>query len=79
MLKLYSTDERNQRRLNVLGLEEIIWWKYLYYSKQYADSIQSLSNCQWYFSLEQEQKNLQFVQITPNSQSNLRKKNKTAT
>ena len=45
-----DTDERNQRWqtdgeiYHVLGLEEPILWKWLYYPKQSTDSVQSLSN-----------------------------------
>ena len=34
---------------HVLGLEESISWKWLYYPKQSTDSVQSLSNYQWHF------------------------------
>ena len=34
---------------HVLGLEESILWKWLYYQKQSTDSMQSLSNYQWHF------------------------------
>ena len=55
---------------------------YLDWKKQYDENTYTTQNnmqtqcnpyCQWYFSLELEQKNLQFVQKTPNSQSNLEK------
>ena len=36
---------------NVLGLEESILWKWLYNPKQVTDSMKSLSNYQWHFSL----------------------------
>ena len=35
---------------HVLGLEGSILWKWLYYSKQFTDSMQSLSNYQRHFS-----------------------------
>ena len=38
---------------HVLGLEESIPSKWLYYPKQSTDSMQPLSNYQWHFSLEQ--------------------------
>ena len=41
---------------HVLELEEAIIWKWLYYPKQYADSMQSLSNYQWYSFMESEEK-----------------------
>ena len=34
---------------DVLGLEESIKWKWLYYPKQSTDSMQSLSTDQWHF------------------------------
>ena len=34
---------------HVLGLEESILWKWLYYPKQSIDSMPSLSNYQWHF------------------------------
>ena len=34
---------------HVLGWEESILWKWLYYTKQSTDSMQSLSNYQWHF------------------------------
>ena len=45
----------------VLGLEESILWKWLYYPKKYTDSMQALSNYQWHFFTELEQKILKFV------------------
>ena len=35
---------------HVLGLEESILWKWLYYPRQSIDSMQSLSDYQGYFS-----------------------------
>ena len=46
---------------HVLGLEESILWKWLYYSKQSTDSMQSLSNYQRHFFRQLEQKISQFV------------------
>ena len=43
-------DDTNREIYNVLGLEESIECKWLYYPKQSADSTQSLSNYQQYFS-----------------------------
>ena len=34
---------------HVLGLEESTLWKWLYYPKQWTDTMQSLSNYQWHF------------------------------
>ena len=39
-----------------LELEKSILWKWLYYPKLSTNSMQSLSNYQWYFSTELEQK-----------------------
>ena len=49
-------DDTDGKIYHVLGLEESILWKWLYYSKQSTDSIQSLSNYQWHFFTELEQK-----------------------
>ena len=46
---------------HVLGVEESIFWKWLNYSNQSTDSMQSLSNYQWLFLTELEQNILQFV------------------
>ena len=35
---------------NVVRLDELILWKWLYYPKQSTDSMQSLSNYLWHFS-----------------------------
>lgn len=45
----------------VLGLEESVLLKWLYYLRQSTDSIPSLWNYQWYFLTELEQINLKFV------------------
>ena len=55
MLKeLKGTDEKMTQAdgdiNHVLGLEESILWKWLYYPKQSTDSVQSLSNYQCHFS-----------------------------
>ena len=46
---------------HVLGLELSILSKWLYYPRQSTDSIQSLSNYQWHFFTELEQKILKSV------------------
>ena len=46
---------------HVLGLDESILWKWLYYPKQSIDLMQSLSNTSRYFSTELEQIISQFV------------------
>ena len=46
---------------HVLELEESILWKWLYYPKQSTDLMQSLSNYQWHFFTELEQKIFKFV------------------
>ena len=46
---------------HVLGLEEAVLLKWPYYPSQSIDSMQSLSNYQWHFFIELEQKILQFV------------------
>ena len=61
---------------HVLGLEESILWKWLYYPKQSTDSMQSLSNYQWHFfffyrTRRKNLKNFLETQKTPNSQGNL--------
>ena len=70
-LKMIPTD---REIYHVLGLEESTLWKWLYYSKQSTDSMQSLSNYQWHFFTELEQKNLKICMETKktlNSQSSL--------
>ena len=39
--------QRDGELYHVLGLEESIFWKWLYYPNQATDSVQSLSNYQW--------------------------------
>ena len=46
---------------HVLRLEESILWKWLYYPKLSTGSMKSLSNYQWHFFTELEQKILIFV------------------
>ena len=60
---------------HVLGLEESILPKWLYYPRQSTDSMQSLSNYQWHFSQNQNKKFLicMETQKIPNSQNNLEK------
>ena len=57
-LKMIRTDGEIY---HVLGLEESTLWKWLYYPKQSTDSVQSLSNYQWHFFTELEQKISQYV------------------
>ena len=69
-LKMIPTDEEIYC---ILGLEESILWKWLYYPKQSTDSVQSLTNYQWHFNRSRT-KNLKVcmeTQKTPNSQSSL--------
>ena len=49
-MKEIKDDKTDGEIYDVLGLEESTLWKWLYYPKQSTDSMQSLSNCQWYFS-----------------------------
>ena len=62
---------------HVLGLEETILWRWLYYPKQYTNSMQSLSNYQrhFFFLNRTRTKNLKMCmetqKKTPNSQSSL--------
>ena len=67
--------EDNTNRLRdilVLGLEESVLLKWPYYPRQSIDSVESLSNYQWYFSQNQNKrfKTCIETQKTPNSQSN---------
>ena len=39
--------QRDGELYHVLGLEESLFWKWLYYPNQATDSVQSLSNYQW--------------------------------
>ena len=41
--------QRNGKISNVHGLEELILLKFPYYSKQYTESMQSLSKYPWHF------------------------------
>ena len=72
-------DDKDGKIYHVLGLEESILSKWLYYPMQYTNSMQSLSSDQWQFFIKLEQKKLQFVwkhkrlQI---AQAILRKKNR---
>ena len=43
-------DDKDGKIYHVLGLEESILSKWLYYPRQYTDLMQSLSNCQWHSS-----------------------------
>ena len=60
---------------HILGLEESTLWKWLYFPKQFTDSMQSLSNYQWHFSQNQNKKFYNLYRNTkdPNSQSHLEK------
>ena len=58
----------------VPGLEELVLWKWLCYPKQSTDSMQSVSNYQWYFPGTRT-KNFTIcmeTQKTPNRQNNLK-------
>ena len=72
-------DDTNRWRdiYHVLGLEESILWKWLYYPKQSIDSTQSISNYQWHFFFYRTwTENVRIcteTQKTLNSQSNLKK------
>ena len=46
---------------HVLELEESVFSKWLYYAKQFLDSMQSLSNYQWQFYRTRTQKFSKFV------------------
>ena len=43
-------EDTNRKIFHAHGLEELILLKCPYYSKQYADSRQSLTKFQWHFS-----------------------------
>ena len=45
-----KTKQTDGEIYHVLGLEESILWKWVYYTNQSTDSMQSLSNYQWHFS-----------------------------
>ena len=49
-MKEIEDDKTDGKIYHVLGLEESIWLKLTYYPRQSTDSVQSLSNYQWYFS-----------------------------
>ena len=57
----------------VLGLEELILSKWLYYPKQSTNSMQFLSDYQWHFFTEHILKICMETRKTLNSQSNLKK------
>ena len=57
-LEMTLTDGRIYQ---VLELEESIFSKLIYYPRQFTDSVQSLSNYQWHFFTELEQKILKFI------------------
>ena len=74
---IYRKNQRWYKQIkeiyHVLWSEESILWKWLYYPKQSTDSMQSLSNYQWYFSRIRTN-NLTVgmeTQKIPDSQSNL--------
>ena len=50
MQEIKEDTDRQRYIYHVPGLEASIFWKWLYYPKQSTDSVQSLSNYQWYFS-----------------------------
>ena len=60
-MKKEIKDDTNREIYHVLGLEESIWWKWIYYSKQSIDSVQSLSKLPMVFFTELEQITSQFV------------------
>ena len=67
-------DEKKDGEIHlVLGLEELALWKWLYYPKQSTDSMQSISNYQWYFPGTKTKifTICMETQKTPNSQNNL--------
>ena len=53
--KISRTTQTGGEIYYVLGLEESILWKWLFYPKQSMDSLQPLSNCQWLFFTELEE------------------------
>ena len=62
---LMKKNEYDTNMYCILGLEESISLKWPCYIRQSTDSMQSLSNYQWYFSQnleQQQQKKLKFVQ-----------------
>ena len=50
LMKEIKEDQTDGEIYHVHGLEESIYWKWVYYLKQPIDSMQSLSSYQWYFS-----------------------------
>ena len=50
LMKEIKTTQIDGEIYHVRGLEESIYWKWVYYPKQSRDSMQSLSSYQWYFS-----------------------------
>ena len=56
-----TKENTNGTTYHVCGLEESILLKWLYYPRQSTDSIQSLSNYQWHFSQNQNNKILTFL------------------
>ena len=77
--KISRTTQTGGEIYYVLGLEESILWKWLYYPKQSTDSVQCLSNYKGYFSQNYSKKKLQFVwkyKRTQIAKTILRKKNK---
>ena len=51
--------QEDRKIYHVCGLEEPILWKWLFYPKHFADSMQSLSKYQWHFSENSNRKILQ--------------------
>lgn len=47
-------NDMNRKKSHVHQLEKLLLFKFLYYTKQYAGTVQSLSNFQWYFLTEVE-------------------------
>jgi len=54
-------DEMNGEIYHVLWLEGSTFWKWWYYPNSLTDSMQSLSNYQWYFFTKLDKKNSQLV------------------
>ena len=50
LVKKIKDDTNKWRDIPCSWIEELILWKWLYYPKQSTDSMQSLSNDQWYVS-----------------------------
>ena len=49
-------DDTDGKIYHILGLDELILLKWPYYPRQPIDSMQFLSNYQWYFSQDQNKK-----------------------